>query len=221
MAYINRGHILRRGGDCVLQALHGVVVRQHAVHGRAGDGLARKGAGGVAGQHCAVAQAVALGHYLQRAGEVAAHDRVGLKIARLVADKLLKALVLRLDLDNKLVQLGYLAALLEGGAVGAAAFKLPVFIQQAGDKGGVGAGLAKADICVLADADFLPRKQREAVCGCGHVGHKPDRADDAVLYAFCNAAVDGLRVADIVGADDELFHFRPAFPFGSAEQALR
>ena len=124
--------------------------------------------------------------------EVLAQDGVGLEVVGLSADDLDESLVLGADLDARLVEVDELLPALEVLAELAAAVKAAVGAEQAGDKRGVGAGPAEADVGVLADGDVRVSDPGVAARGLGHVRHDADGARKALVDGASDAEVDGV-----------------------------
>lgn len=91
-------------------------------------------------------------------------------------------------------------------AAHAASLEASVGPQEARDQRGIGARLAEAQVRVLAHGYVCVGEERPSARGLGHVGHEADRSDDALVNGSGDAEVDGVRVAEVVGADEQLFH---------------
>ena len=96
-----------------------------------------------------------------------------LEIFRLAPDDLDEPLELRLDLDDRLVEVDEIDALLVLGAVFTAAFELPVRLKEARDERRVGAGLSQADIGMLTHRDIAVGDKAPALCASGMFGITP------------------------------------------------
>ena len=124
-------------------------------------------------------------------------------------DELAEAPELRLDLRDRLVEDDEVLARLVAGAIRAARLERPVLLKEAGDARGVRDGHAETDVRVLADRHVAPGEKRQSACGLGHVGHEAHRAHEALVHASSDAEVDGIGDAEVVCADEKLFHGLP------------
>ncbi len=106
-----------------------------------------------------------------------------LEVVRPGADKLLEARVLRLDLDDHLVEVDKVHALLDALAIDFAALEAAIASEEAGHEGQICARPTDADVSVLPDRDRCARRCRIAAptCAATRLTHAMPRAASAML----------------------------------------
>ena len=96
-----------------------------------------------------------------------------LEVFRLAPDDLDETLELRLNLDDRLVEVDEIDALLVLGAVFTTALELPVRLKETRDKGRIGAGLSQADIGMLTSCDVAISDEPQPRSASGMFGITP------------------------------------------------
>ena len=142
---------------------------------------------------------------------------MGLKVIGFAAHNLDKAIMLRANLDAGLVEVYQLLAALKMLAEGTAAMELIILVEHARNERRVGTRLAQAHVGMLAHRNAGIRHERPATLGLGHIGHKSRRAHRALIDTAGNPQVNGIRITDIIGTNEQLLHIDPHLRKGTLE----
>ena len=161
-----------------------------------------------------------LGNNLQPLEEVCAGHCVSLKVIRLPSGKGLELTVLGLDFLDDFLQNHKVTAGFGGLPVGAAGSEFPFGGAQAGNVGRVCEGPAHTDVGVLAQAQGMAMQQPQAVDSSGHIGHDAHRAHQPGGYGSRNTVIYPFRVAEIIGANQQIFHGLNLFRHGISAPAV-
>ena len=195
-------HLANRLHNRVLR----LVARLHRAHHHTQIGISAVHHGRGVEARLLLLKAQLLRHRRDRSIEVFAHNGVGLKVIGLATHDLDKAVMLRANLNAGLVEVNQFLATLKVLAEGTAAMELAVFIEHARNERRVGTRLAQAHIGVLAHRNTGIRHERPATLSLGHIGHQAHRTHQVLVNTTGNPQVNGVRIANIISANQQLLH---------------